>query len=81
MSRTKLTVTQSWQSAFTGPGLVTVEETGEGVLLINDAESDITALAIKATDGPRMQIDQRSTVETFIRATGDGWEVIIDIGD
>lgn len=80
MARSEFTVTQAWQNAFTGPGVVTVETTGDGQLLLNDAASDTAALPIQRTDGPRMQIDQRSAVDTYIRATGDGWTLTIDTG-
>jgi hypothetical protein len=80
MARSLVSVTQSWVSTFTGPGVVTVEEMGEGVLLLNDTNSDTAALQVKREDGPRAQVDQRSAVATWIRATGDGWKVTVDTG-
>lgn len=79
MARTKLTVTQSWQN-FNGPALITVEKTGDGVLLLNSEESDDTALAVRSSDGTRAQIDQRAHDTTYYRATGDGWQIITDNG-
>ncbi len=80
MARSLAVITQSWVNTFTGPGVITVDKTGEGILLINDTNSDTAALQIKSDDGPRTQVDQRSVVATWLRATGDGWQVTIDPG-
>jgi hypothetical protein len=80
MARAVITVTQSWASVLaTSLGTIYVEKIGEGVLLLNDAASDIAALAIRQDDGPRKQVEVKSASGTvYARATGDGWKIITD---
>lgn len=78
MARARTVITQSWASIFNGPGFITVAQTGDGVLLINNSAADETALAVKSTDGPRQQIEQKLDAATYMKATGDGWVVITD---
>ena len=76
MGKAKITVTQVWQDAATGPAIFTIEKHGDGTLYFNETEDDVTAY--KTTGDSGEQFEQTSAVATKERATGDGWEIIAD---
>lgn len=81
MARTAVTVTISWVEVLSATtGSIYVNKIGEGVLLVNDAGVDAGALAIKQDDGPRKQVEIKGAIDTFVRATGTGWEIVTDDG-
>lgn len=76
MAKAKITVTQAWQDAATGAAVFTIEKHGDGALYFNETEDDATAY--KTTGEAGEQFEQTNAVTTKVRATGDGWEVIVD---
>lgn len=78
MARTLIDVTQTFQEISTVPHITTIEQVGDGTLLINDAATDATAEKLSGSVSVGDQVKQSATVSTFARATGDGWKIIVD---
>ncbi|MHA1839304.1 MAG: hypothetical protein ACTSYO_05010 [Candidatus Ranarchaeia archaeon] len=83
MSRSLLEVTDTYQVASAKAAVFTIKKVGKGTLFFNDTNAnDDTAEAIssdsKKAEG--QQIEQRSTVNTYVRASVEdaGWEIIVD---
>ncbi len=76
MSKNTINVTSSYQQIASGAVVITVKTAGKGVLLFDENQNDSTAYRSSAPVGE--QFSQSQTVPTFIRATGDGWVVIVD---
>ncbi len=76
MAKARISVTQSWVQVATGAVVVTIDAIGDGVLFMNETASDATAY--RSSDGVGAQFQQSEAVTTYVRATGDGWAVIVD---
>ena len=80
MTQTLLVVTDAYQLAAAAPAVFTIKNAGKGNLLFNDTDVDDDT-AHKFTRGDQgKQVEQRSTTNTYVRATevDAGWEIIID---
>lgn len=75
-TRDTITVTQVWQKIASGTVTVEIAKVGSGSLLFNQIASDTDAKNILPILNE--QFAQNETVDTYIRATGDGWKVWID---
>ncbi len=77
MAKAKFTVTQSWVQVAVGECAITIEQVGDGAIYFDEASNDVTAYK---TVAPAIedQFQQTDAVPTFVRATGDGWAVIVD---
>lgn len=75
--RATILVTQSYQQIASGTAVVSVIQVGEGSLKFNQVASDIDALSV-TNAVINEQFSQNETVPTFIRATGEGWKVLVD---
>ena len=67
----------SWQQIASGIATFTVIKRGSGALLFNETASDTDAF----TDSPRdlpWQYNQNETLDTYVRSTGDGWQILVD---
>lgn len=83
MARSLLVVTDAYQVASAKAAVFTIKKVGKGTLFFNDTNADdITAEAISSDNrnAEGLQVEQRSTTNTFIRASvaDAGWEIIID---
>ncbi len=76
MAKTTKLVSQAYTQIATGPVVITVSKKGEGVLYFNETPSDVSAY--KDAAKPNDQFQQSQSVNTFCRADGDGWEIIVD---
>ena len=77
MSKNNITnITTSYQQVATGAMVLTISKKGAGVLYINETAVDDTAY--KTADLAGEQFQQTEALATHIRATGTGWEVIVD---
>jgi len=76
MAKARTTVTTSWQQIAAGAAVFTVEKVGAGHLLFNETQADETAYRDRPSQND--QFEQRSDVTTYVKATGDGWEIIAD---
>lgn len=77
MSKINITsITPTYQQVATGAMVLTISKKGSGVLYIDEASNDATAYATADTAGEQFQ--QTEALPTFIRATGTGWEVVVD---
>ena len=76
MAKSTIEITQSYQQIATGPVIITVLRRGKGSLLFNDTPSDVNALTDRASITQQFTEDENRL--TFVRATGDGWKVIVD---
>lgn len=84
MARSVLTITTSYQLASAVAAVITIQKVGEGQILFNDVNTDDDAAhgipKIEALGNRGLQVQQLSTANTYVRATGAGWEIIIDEG-
>lgn len=77
MSKNNITnINNSYQQVAAGAMVLTISKKGSGVLYIDEASNDATAYATSDSAGEQFQ--QTEALPTFIRATGAGWEVIVD---
>ena len=76
MAKATVEVTQVFQQVASGAAIITIATKGSGSLLFNEVASDDDAYRFSAAK--EEQFDQSSSVPTFVRATGDGWVVIVD---
>ena len=77
MARQSVGITQSWQEIATGEAVITVVKKGKGKLLFNTSGSDVDALPFSGAS-TEQQFQQNSREPTYCRASGDGWEVIVE---
>ena len=78
MSKARILVTQAWVEVATSAALFTVDVKGAGILMFNETADDNTAYRLAAA--PNDQFQQANAVSTYVRATGDDWELIGDGG-
>ena len=83
MARSLLVVTDVYQVASAKAAIFTIKKVGKGTLFFNDtAVDDVTADAISSDtrNAEGLQIEQRSTTNTYVRASvaDAGWQIIID---
>lgn len=76
MSRATINVTQSWQLISSGAVTITVTKKGAGSLLFNETGTDSNANVTNPSPGD--QFGQDEIRDTFVRALGDGYEVLVD---
>lgn len=76
MAKARIVITQSYQQVASGAVVITVDKLGAGALHFDENQDDSTAY--KSTEGAGGQFQQTEAIPTFMRATGDGWEVIVD---
>jgi hypothetical protein len=76
MAKSVISVTQSFQKVATGQCIITVCQRGDGYLVFNETASDTAAYNIASSYDD--QFEQMSAVDTYVKATGDGWEIIVD---
>lgn len=78
MAQTLLDVTDTYQLAAAVPAVFTIKEAGTGKLFINDTDADDDTAHVFTLGDQGRQIERRNTANTYIKATGDGWKIIID---
>ena len=83
MARSLLIVTDTYQVASAKTAVFTIKKVGKGTLLFNDTNADddtAEAISSDSKNAEGLQVEQRSTVNTFVRASlpSAGWEIIID---
>ncbi|MCK5606562.1 hypothetical protein KAR91_31960 [Candidatus Pacearchaeota archaeon] len=83
MARSLLAVTDAYQVASAKAAVFTIKKVGKGTLFFNDTNAnDTTAEAISSDtrNAEGLQVEQRSTTNTYVRASvpDAGWEIIID---
>ena len=76
MAKAVIQVTQSYQAVASGQVVITVEKKGAGALFFNETADDATAYKVVGEAGEQFQ--QTDGVATQVRATGDGWEILVD---
>jgi hypothetical protein len=76
MARQTVTLTDSWQQVASGKCVITVLDDGNGAIFFNETATDVDALPIRAKNN--QQFAQASGVDTFMKASGDGWEILVD---
>lgn len=72
-----LTVTDTYQVASAREAIFTIHKEGKGTIYFSDNQDDLTAKA-RARGSVGDKIITRTNVQTFVRATGDGWKITID---
>lgn len=80
MARSVLVVTDSYQLASAKTAVFTIKKEGKGTIFFNTVNIDDDAAEALSRGSRGEQIEQRSTVNTYIRASeaDAGWEIIID---
>lgn len=82
MARTVKTPTSSYVLLSGTTFILTVKAAGEGVLFLNDINTDDLAAEqiSRATPGARdgIQFEQGLVKNTYFRATGDGWILVLE---
>ena len=76
MAKTTVTVTQTYQQVASGQCVITIKERGEGIIFFNETASDTNAYKLNPV--PEDQFQQTSSVQTHVKASGDGWQIIVD---
>jgi len=76
MAKTRFTITDTYQEVATGAAIMTIAVKGSGSLYLDEASNDVTAYVSNGLPGD--QFEQSSAVSTFVRASGDGWQIIAD---
>lgn len=76
MAVNTVSITTSWQRVGAGIGVFTVTRRGTGQLLFNRTASDTNAYVFAAEISE--QFRQTEQVDTYVRATSSGWEVLAD---
>ena len=79
MSRTRVTVTTSWQEVNASTAcVVTIDRVAKkGGIFFNDSSGAAdTQLALYPK--PNWQIEQDEDKPLFVRADEDGWEIVVD---
>lgn len=76
MAKADITVTQLWALVAAGPVVVTIDKVGSGAIFFDENQNDDTAY--KSVPIPGEQFEQTASLETYVRANGDGWKVIVD---
>lgn len=76
MAKTRVVVTDSYQKVSSGTAVITIVEQGEGLILLDETGDDETAYSLLAQPGD--QFEQTSNLDTYVRATGDGWVIVAD---
>ncbi len=76
MAKVRVAITGSYQKVSSGTAVITIVERGEGIILLDETGDDDTAYSLLAQ--PRDQFEQTSNLDTYVRATGEGWIVIAD---
>ena len=80
MARTSHTIpNQNWVEIGEGPGIITIKSFGNGILMLNTAQEESTAMLIQPLDN-ESQIHISSSGKIYARATEDeanGWQLIL----
>lgn len=76
MARDTFAVTTSWQQVASGIVTITIQKQGSGTLFFNETDSDVDANRFTAVS--QDQFVQDSAVPTWVRASQDGWEILVD---
>ena len=68
-------LTDSWVEVATDRALFIIKRTGDGDLLIGNAQDEATARRLTGPDEIGRQMAQLDSVSTYARATGTGWKL------
>lgn len=80
MARVKWNITNVYQLVAAAPAVIDIKKRGKSPLLINTTDAnDDTAMEI-SPEGELPQAEQRSTVNTWVRArdADDGYVIVVD---
>jgi len=83
MARSIFTPTGTYALASGTAAVFTVKSVGEGQLFVNDVNTDDDAAEIISRETPfavGLQLVQNLVKDTYIRATGTGWSIIVEEG-
>lgn len=69
-------VKDTWTQVATGACVVTVIAGSKGIISFNESGSDVNALKDDAFRGD--QFLQNEAVATWVKASEDGWSVLVD---
>lgn len=70
------TITDQWVQIASGAAVFTVQKEGKGTLKFNNSADDSTAS--NWSPSKEEQFDENEARPTFARATGVGWELLVD---
>lgn len=76
MAKDNIDITQIWALVADGPVIVTIDKVGNGAIFFDQNQDEDTAY--KATPQPGEQFEQTEFLPTYVKATGDGWKIIVD---
>ena len=76
MAKVRVAITESYQKVSSGTAVITIAVQGEGIILLDETGDDDTAYSLLAQPGD--QFEQTSNLDTYVRATGDGWVIVAD---
>lgn len=76
MARTTIDVTLDWQKIASGEVVITAIKNGAGSLRFNETASDVDAYVV--LPGLNDQFSQTEPKDTYVRATGLGWDILVD---
>lgn len=76
MAKVEVVVTQTFAQVASGAAVITVTKKGPGAISFNESASDVAAYTVNAKVNE--QFSQTEAVATWVKATGDGWEIIVD---
>lgn len=76
MARATVVITQNFQLVASGVVTMTVVKQGKGTLIFNETSTDSNANTETAV--AEDQFLQTEVKDTYVRATGDGWTLLID---
>jgi len=78
MAKSSIDISDSWVLVSSNKASYTVRKVGEGILLVNDAQSEVGALKVNNFSG-RVQLLQTSAVNTYMKVTKPStWTVDVD---
>ena len=80
MAVTKFIPTDVYQLVSASVVILTIKKEGEGTLFISPTDSDDDVSYNFSSGSKGEQIEVRSTRDTFIRASGEGWDITVDEG-
>ena len=76
MARATIIVTMAWEKIAIGEVLITARKNGAGALMFNEVASDTDAYVFLPGLGD--QFSETEAKDTYCRATGLGWEILVD---
>ncbi len=76
MAKARIPITQSYQTVATGVAIFTIDEVGDGAIFFDTTGDDSTAYKVTALINE--QFSENAVQDTQVRASGDGWVIIVD---